>query len=153
VCNRAQTATEPRAKLHMATEAIKVHIVMTKAPSSPRLTTALPEAPPDTSPLATCPLCHTRHASLTAEAVQAGADWRCLRCGQRWDAVRLAAVAAYAAWAAEHERVVGRRGSAATPTAAPFAGHVPRNAAKEHADAMLTWDDEGGSSSIGEQAA
>jgi hypothetical protein len=145
VCNPAQTADKPRVKLHMATEAIRI-ISMTEAPSSPRLTTALLEAPPDTSRLATCPLCHTRHASLTEEALQAGADWRCLRCGQRWDAARLAAVVAYADWAAEHDRVEGRRGSAARQKAAPF-GNVSRNAAKENADAILTWDDEGGGSS------
>ncbi len=52
---------------------------------------------------ATCPMCHTR-ASLTQSAVDAGADWRCVRCGQHWDAVRLAAVAAYAAWVVERNR-------------------------------------------------
>ena len=126
---------------------------MTKAASPPRLTTALLEVPPDTSPLATCPLCHTTHAALTEEGIQPGTDWRCRRCGQRWDAARLAAVVAYEAWAAEHERVVGRRESAGTQTAVPIASPVPRFAADEHADAILTWDDEGGgSSSIGEQA-
>jgi hypothetical protein len=113
VCDPAQTAAKPRVKLHIATEAIKVHIVMTDTLSSPRLTRTLPATPPDTTRLATCLLCHTSHASLTEEDVQAGADWRCLRCGQRWDAARLAAVVAYAAWAAEHERIIGRRASAA----------------------------------------
>jgi hypothetical protein len=117
---------------------------MTYNPSLPRATTALLETAPDTSRLATCPLCHTRYASLTQEALQAGADWRCLRCGQRWDAARLAAVTAYAAWVAEHESVERRRGSAAPQKAAPFAGNVPGNAAKEHGDAIFTWDDEGG---------
>ena len=84
------------------------------------------------------------------EAVQAGDDWRCLRCGQRWDAARLEAVTAYAAWVAAHEGVEGRRRSAATQTAAPFAGTVPGNDAKDHGDAIFTWDDEGGGpSSIG----
>lgn len=48
----------------------------------------------------TCPMCHTP-ASLTQSAVDAGADWRCVTCGQRWDATRLSTVAAYAAWVAE----------------------------------------------------
>jgi predicted Zn finger-like uncharacterized protein len=46
---------------------------------------------------AACPLCHTPHASLSDDAVNAGEEWRCTRCGQRWDARRLASVAAYAA--------------------------------------------------------
>jgi hypothetical protein len=120
---------------------------MTQAPASPQLTTPLRETPPPTTRLAACPLCHTSHASLTDEAVQAGADWRCLRCGQRWDAARLAAVAAYAAWAAEHAIVERRPGSAHAQTAPPVAGDGPRNAAKEHGDAIRTWDDEGGGSS------
>jgi len=85
--------------------------VTTYIPSLPRATTALLETAPDTLRLATCPLCHTTHASLTEEALQAGADWRCLRCGQQWDAGRLAAVVAYAAWAAEHESVDRQRRS------------------------------------------
>ncbi len=52
---------------------------------------------------AACPMCHTS-AALTRSAVAAGADWRCVRCGQRWDGVRLAAVADYAAWVVEHNR-------------------------------------------------
>ena len=51
---------------------------------------------------ATCPSCHTEDASVTNLAVSAGADWRCSQCGSRWNAVRLATVAAYAAWVAEH---------------------------------------------------
>ena len=38
---------------------------------------------------------------MTNGAVDAGADWRCARCGQQWDAVRLAAVAAYNVWLSE----------------------------------------------------
>jgi hypothetical protein len=50
---------------------------------------------------ATCPSCHTADRSVTNLAVSLGADWNCSRCGHRWDAVRLATVAAYAAWQAE----------------------------------------------------
>jgi transcription elongation factor Elf1 len=52
----------------------------------------------------TCPMCHTP-ASLTHSANDARAGWRCDRCGQRWDATRLSAVAAYSAWVVE--RVAG----------------------------------------------
>ena len=38
-------------------------------------------------------------AKLTVGAV---ADWRCSQCGSRWNALRLATVAAYAVWVAEH---------------------------------------------------
>jgi transcription elongation factor Elf1 len=50
---------------------------------------------------ATCPSCHTEDPTMTNVAVGAGADWHCGRCGQRWDAVRLATVAAYAVWVSE----------------------------------------------------
>jgi uncharacterized Zn finger protein len=50
---------------------------------------------------ATCPSCHTEDPIMTNVAVGANADWRCRRCGQRWDAVRLATVAAYAVWVSE----------------------------------------------------
>ena len=52
--------------------------------------------------LATCPSCHTEDPSMTDLTVSAGADWQCSRCGSRWDAVRLATVAAYATWVAQH---------------------------------------------------
>ena len=50
--------------------------------------------------LATCPSCHTQDPGMTNLAIGAGADWECSRCGSRWDAVRLASVAAYAVWVA-----------------------------------------------------
>jgi hypothetical protein len=51
---------------------------------------------------ATCPSCHTVDASMTNVAVSGGADWLCGRCGQRWDALRLATAAAYDVWLFEH---------------------------------------------------
>jgi predicted Zn finger-like uncharacterized protein len=53
-----------------------------------------------------CPMCHTA-AIVTQSAIEAGGDWRCVRCGQHWDAQRLATVAAYAEWA--RREGVGRR--------------------------------------------
>jgi transposase len=47
-----------------------------------------------------CPLCHTVNPAMTDEALTAGASWQCTRCGQTWDAHRLAAVAAYARYCA-----------------------------------------------------
>jgi predicted Zn finger-like uncharacterized protein len=73
--------------------------------SSPLHTTAaLLEVAPDVVRYATCPMCHTA-TSLTQDAIEAGGDWRCGRCGQQWDAVRLATVAAYATWVVGHDRV------------------------------------------------
>ena len=43
-------------------------------------------------------------ASVPQRAIGAGGNWRCVRCGQHWDAGRLAAVAAYAAWARNRDR-------------------------------------------------
>ena len=80
-------------------------------PLLPRVTTALLEAEPAVSPCATCPLCHTTHGSLTPDALEAGGTWRCVRCGQWWDADRLAAVAAYSAWVVERDTVSQGRGN------------------------------------------
>ena len=75
---------------------------MTTPLSSPRVTTTL-EAPTDTLQRAVCPFCHT--ASPMLEAHQAEEGWQCVRCGQRWNARRLATAATYTAWAAEEDRV------------------------------------------------
>ena len=54
-----------------------------------------------------CPMCHTS-TTLTQSAIEAGGEWQCVRCGQYWDAARLATVAAYAAWTADRDRVARR---------------------------------------------
>jgi transcription elongation factor Elf1 len=56
---------------------------------------------PELVGLATCPSCHTEDQSLTKLAVSTGAYWQCGQCGSRWDARRLATVAAYAVWVSE----------------------------------------------------
>ena len=53
---------------------------------------------------ATCPLCHTVAAGVTATDLASGAGWRCAVCDQRWDAARLETVAAYARFVAERAR-------------------------------------------------
>jgi hypothetical protein len=62
-------------------------------------------------------------ATLSQSALEAGGEWRCVRCGQRWDAARLEAVAAYTAWAADHDRA-GGPGTEGSHEAAP-AGDLP----------------------------
>jgi hypothetical protein len=47
---------------------------------------------------ANCLLCHTVDRAISAAAVADGASWTCERCGQHWDAGRLAAVVAYQSW-------------------------------------------------------
>ena len=49
----------------------------------------------------TCLSCHTEDPTITHGTLKAGADWVCHRCGQRWDATRLATVAAYGVWDSE----------------------------------------------------
>jgi len=56
--------------------------------------------------LAACPFCHTDSSVSHATLESAGEGWQCRRCGQRWDARRLATVGAYGAWASSHERAV-----------------------------------------------
>ena len=77
------------------------------APTISHMTATLLDDEPDIIGSATCPLCHTS-ATLTQSALEAGGDWRCVRCGQHWDAVRLAAVAAYATWTVDHDRATAR---------------------------------------------
>jgi len=60
----------------------------------------------ESSAQTTCPYCHTAFPLMSGGASEAPGDWRCLRCGQRWDAGRLATVAAYASWALEREKAV-----------------------------------------------
>jgi hypothetical protein len=91
---------------------------MTPNSSRPHATAVLLDDEQDLLRSATCPLCHTS-ATLTQTAIEAGGAWVCVRCGQHWDAARLAAVAAYAVWSAEHDRV-GRRGTDDTHDTAPY---------------------------------
>jgi hypothetical protein len=72
--------------------------------SQPPVTTAL-VGEPDALLLVTCPMCHTP-SSLTQSGLDTGSTWRCDRCGQHWNASRLATVAAYAAWVAEQAPAV-----------------------------------------------
>jgi hypothetical protein len=80
---------------------------MVNSLSRPHTAAALDDEP-DVARPAACPMCHTP-ASLTQSALDAGGAWRCVRCGQHWDAARLAAVAGYAAWVVERDRA-DRRG-------------------------------------------
>jgi hypothetical protein len=50
-----------------------------------------------------CPLCHMAEATMADDVIEKSAGWQCTRCGQRWDATRLATVGAYAAWVVEHD--------------------------------------------------
>jgi ribosomal protein L37AE/L43A len=82
---------------------------MAHSSSRPYTTAVLLDDQQDVLRCATCPMCHTR-TPVTQNASEAGGDWRCVRCGQNWDAARLAVVIAYAAWAIDHDRV-GRPGT------------------------------------------
>jgi hypothetical protein len=44
-------------------------------------------------------MCHTVDAAMTANALASGGYWLCIRCGQEWDANRLATRAAYTEYA------------------------------------------------------
>jgi transposase len=46
-------------------------------------------------PPSTCPLCHTVGPALSSGVLDIGALWTCARCGQRWNAQRIATVEAY----------------------------------------------------------
>ena len=77
---------------------------MTHLSSRPQVTSAVVDDEKCAPLFPTCPMCHTP-TSLTQNAIDAGADWWCVTCGQRWDATRLSAVAAYAAWVVERAAV------------------------------------------------
>lgn len=59
----------------------------------PETTVPIMEAPAANDVIPTCPLCHTSTTAVTAQALSEGAYWRCTRCGQMWDALRLQTVA------------------------------------------------------------
>jgi hypothetical protein len=86
--------------------------------SRPPATVALLDDEPDAVRSVTCPMCHAG-ASLTQHALDAGGAWRCVRCGQHWDADRLKAVAAYAVWVADRDRA-DARSSERSPDAAQY---------------------------------
>ena len=109
VCNVAQTGRRRPVNI----------LRMTQPPSPPTPVPVTLEAVALRS--VTCPLCHTP-SSLTHAAVEAGGEWQCIRCGQHWDTTRLAALANYALWLVEHDRLDGA----------------------QDASAVSTWDDEGG---------
>ena len=67
------------------------------APNQRRPAPAL--AMPRALDFAICPSCHTADTALTNDAIAKGADWHCGRCGQDWNAGRLATAGAYTAWA------------------------------------------------------
>ena len=90
--------------------------------SRPQATAVLPDDNQDNLRSAACPMCHVS-AALSGSALEAGADWRCVRCGQHWDAARLATVAAYAAWTVNHDRVAGPGTETRRETTAY--GHLP----------------------------
>src|SRR4051812_28961432 len=82
---------------------------MAHSPSRSQTTPVSLDVEADVLGYATCPMCHTP-SSVTQGAIDAGGDWRCVRCGSNWDGKRLATVAAYAAWTVARDRV-GRRDS------------------------------------------
>lgn len=96
---------------------------MTISTARTRVSAALLE-PQDAPPALACPMCH-RPASLSRDALAAGGDWRCDRCGQRWHAARLTAWGAYATWVVERDALLAGRRVAAT-SAAPAAPSVGR---------------------------
>jgi predicted Zn finger-like uncharacterized protein len=63
---------------------------MITAPTVVRLT---PDSDAGLTP--TCPLCHTLDHTLTNDSLAAGGEWQCTRCGQTWNATRLATAAAH----------------------------------------------------------
>ena len=63
---------------------------------------------PNSMTAPTCPLCHTVDMNVTLETLATGAGWHCTMCGQRWDADRLATVASYAQYVADHPSRVAR---------------------------------------------
>ena len=60
---------------------------------------------------ATCPLCHTVATEMSAADLASGRDWRCRICHQRWDAGRLATVAAYAEYVAARAALPANAGA------------------------------------------
>jgi hypothetical protein len=75
--------------------------------SLPQMTAAALDAEQDAWLSLVCPMCHTA-TPLTQSAVKAGANCGCVKCGQRWDAIRLLTVAAYTARVADRGAAAGK---------------------------------------------
>ena len=88
-------------------KSLRFYVAMAHSSLRSQTTAALLDVEGDVLAYATCPMCHTP-SSVTQGAIDAGGDWRCVRCGQHWDGKRLATVAAYAAWTVAHDRVPRR---------------------------------------------
>ena len=59
----------------------------------------------------TCPSCHTARPGATNETWDAGGQWQCERCGERWTRSRLATVAEYKTWERAYDAAaIGKRG-------------------------------------------
>ena len=86
-------------------------MVVPAVTSSPSMNASSTLAPEPVG-LATCLSCHTADLTITNRAVEAGAEWRCRRCGQRWDAARLTTVAAYSVWLSERTAAAADHASA-----------------------------------------
>ena len=95
---------------------------MASSSSRPNATAVLPDDGLDILPAVTCPMCHTS-AALSRSALAAAGAWRCVRCGQHWDAPRLEAVAAYVAWRVDRDGA-GRR-SAGGGHGSALSAHLP----------------------------
>lgn len=111
---------------------------MTANPSSRHSTTTLLDVEPAPPQFVTCPLCHTTRPTVAGDTLEAGIDWRCARCGQTWDALRLATVAAYAAWAVEHDAY------GAPPLNSGSQTKVNPSNRSEIREPISTWENEGG---------
>jgi predicted Zn finger-like uncharacterized protein len=96
---------------------------MASSSSRPHATAVLLDDDQNIVGFATCPMCPASETLSQSALEGAGGDWRCVRCGQHWDAARLEAVAAYAAWSVNHDRV-GRQGTGDSYGAA-LAGCLP----------------------------
>jgi hypothetical protein len=90
LCVGAEHVSVDRGEVMVSTLVAPGSSVITSFPGDPELVG-----------LATCPSCHTEDQTVTKLAVSTGADWQCARCGSRWDARRVATVAAYAVWVSE----------------------------------------------------
>ena len=88
------------------------HPLLPKSAQAPLDSLNLPDKEATARRQVSCPLCHTPSA-LTPAAIEAGGEWQCVRCGQRWDTARLATLANYALWLVEHDRRVGSQDAGA----------------------------------------
>ena len=116
-------------------------------PSTRRLATITADFKRDVPRSAACPLCHTPAPTLRLASADAGGDWRCARCGQLWNAGRIATVAAYEQVARDRDELRNAPPTRRQVVPLLIESETATNGRRRQRQRSISsWENEGGSS-------